>query len=303
MCGAGNEWPEEVIKIRYHSAADDSEQPAMFYKPQTDGPVPLLVALHTWSNGYNQREPQYARWCIEHGWIMIHPHFRGPNTRPEATGSPLVVQDILSAVQYAREVSSVDEQRIYLVGVSGGGYTALQMAGRAPDIWAGVSAWAGISDLAAWYRECLAAKRGYYKHVVASCGGAPGDSDVVDAEYAQRSPLTHLHNATNVPLDIATGIHDGHKGSVPVSHSLLAFNAVARPEDRIAADDVRHFVERRAVPPNLQQTPEALADPDYGKRQVLFRRSSGNVRVTIFEGGHEIIHDAALRWLSRQCRR
>jgi hypothetical protein len=29
---------------------------------------------------------------------------------------------------------------------------------------------------------------------------------------------------------------------------------------------------------------------------------SGNTRVTIFEGGHEIVHQAALNWLAKQRR-
>ena len=44
----------------------------------------------------------------------------------------------------------------------------------------------------------------------------------------QRSPLTHLHRAASLPLDIAAGVHDGHKGSVPIRHSLDAFNVIAK---------------------------------------------------------------------------
>ena len=37
----------------------------------------------------------------------------------------------------------------------------------------------------------------------------------------------------------------------------------------------------------------------YGEKNVLFRRSSEKVRVTIFNGGHEGIPNAALQWLER----
>jgi hypothetical protein len=33
---------------------------------------------------------------------------------------------------------------------------------------------------------------------------------------------------------------------------------------------------------------------------TLFRRSSGNVRVTVFEGGHDSEPSASLEWLTRQ---
>ena len=52
----------------------------------------------------------------------------------------------------------------------------------------------------------------------------------VDAAYASRSMIGRL-SATRppCPLDINTGIHDGHTGSVPVSHAVRGFNAAAGP--------------------------------------------------------------------------
>jgi hypothetical protein len=292
-------WPQEVRQIRYVSSADSTLQPALFYVPKlTKKAVPLLVALHTWSGNYTQKMSiPYAEWCIEKGWVFIHPNFRGPNRKPEATGSELVVADIISAVDYAKDNAGVDPNRIYLAGVSGGGYTALLMAGRAPHIWAGVSAWAPIIDLRAWYFECRKAGRRYADDIVKSCGGTPGASAVVDLEYKKRAPITYLHKVVNLPLDLNAGIKDGHTGSVPVNHSLRAFNLVASEKDRISEDDIKYFVEKAQVPPSLKKE---LADPTYGKKVPLFRRSSGKARVTIFDGGHEIVYEAALTWLSRQ---
>ena len=292
-------WPEGVMDITYPSAADSTQQPALFYAPKTDKPVPLLVGLHTWSGSYHQGSGKsYARWCVKKGWVFIFPNFRGPNKRPEATGSELVVKEILSAVDYAKAHAKVDPKRIYLIGASGGGYTALVMAGRAPEVWAGVSAWVPISDLKAWHGQCKKARRSYYRHVERSCGGPPGKSPEVDLQYKKRSPVTWLARARNVPLDINAGIHDGHSGSVPISHSLRAFNVVADARDRISDDDISFFVEEQAAPPALRKP---IVDPTYGKRRVpLFRRTSDKARVTIFDGGHEIIAGAGLTWLEKQ---
>jgi hypothetical protein len=38
-------------------------------------------------------------------------------------------------------------------------------------------------------------------------------------------------------------------------------------------------------------------DPTYGDKRVLFRRESGAARITLFDGAHEIVHDAAFEWL------
>jgi acetyl esterase/lipase len=292
-------WPEGVKEIKYPSSADSTDQPALFYVPKTDKPVPLLVALHTWSGRYTQGVSiPYAKWCVENKWIFIHPHFRGPNRSPEACGSELVVGDILSAVEYAKNISSVDQNRIYLVGGSGGGYTALVMAGRAPHVWAGVSAWVPISDLKDWYNECRKLKCSHADDIVKSCGGEPGQSQAVDLEYKKRSPVTFLSNAVNVPLDINAGIKDGHhSGGVPINHSLRAFNQVAAEKDRICEEDIQYFVQKILVPEHLKKN---ITDQSYGNKVPLFRRTSGRARVTIFDGGHEMICEAALNWLSKQ---
>jgi len=277
------------------SSADDSQQLAMFYAPTTGEPVPLVVALHTWSGNYEQdTHKAIEEWCVKKGWEYIHPDFRGPNRRPEATGSPMVVQDIISAVDYARTRAKIDTSSIYLVGTSGGGYTALVMAGHHPDMWAGVSAWVPVSDLRAWYDECKMAKRDYFLDIAASCGGAPGDNPAVDKEYKDRSPLTYLANAKNVNLHINAGIYDGHKGSVPISHSLLAFNEVAETADRISLEDITFLVEKAQVPEHLVKP---IDDPDYGEKAPLFRRTSGKATVTIFRGGHTLIPEAAIGWI------
>ena len=276
-------------EIKYQSSADQSEQPAFFYAPVSEKPVPLLVALHTWSGNYKQKyHKAIEQWCIKNGWAYIHPDFRGPNNRPEATGSKLVVADIVSAVEYAKKSTQIDGSAIYLIGTSGGGYTALVMAGHHPEIWAGVSAWVPISDLAVWHAQG--------KHVEAlekSCGGAPGDSPAVDAEYAKRSPITFLSNARGTTLHLHAGIKEK---IVPISHSLLAFNEVAAAKDRISQEDIDYFVKKRKVPPNLQT---AHADSNYGQKPPLFTKKSGNATVTIFDGGHHLVPTAATAWIQQ----
>jgi dienelactone hydrolase len=290
-------WPEQVKEITYLSSGDKSMQPAMFYAPKTDKKVPLLVGLHTWSGNYMQGASKgYARWCIAKGWAFIHPNFRGPNWTPQAMGSELVVKDIISAVKYAEAHADIDKNRIYLVGGSGGGYASLLMAGRAPNIWAGVSVWCPISDLKKWHAQCKKAKRGYYKHIEKACQGIPGQSAQADEECRKRSAVTYLKNAKSLNIDINTGIHDGYKGSVPISHAFDAFNEVCAPEDIVSAEDITFFVEKQAVPEKLKKEGSGKV----AGRDIHFRRTSGNCRITIFEGAHNILHNPSLNWLEQQ---
>jgi poly(3-hydroxybutyrate) depolymerase len=294
-------WPKEIQEINYLSKADNTKQPALFYAPAVRGePRPLLVGLHTWSSDYRQNNSPYGKWCIEKKWNFIHPNFRGPNRRPQATGSELVVKDILSAVEFAKKNGAVDETRIYLVGASGGGYAALLMAGRAPEIWAGVSAWVPILDLAEWHAQTSKRNLKYAREIENSIGGKPTPGSKAAAEAMKRSPVTYLAHAKGVALDINAGINDGHKGSVPISHTLEAFNLLAAEKDRLSAKQISEFTRMAKVPASLEYS--LPTDKTYGPKRVLFRRHSGAARVTIFQGGHEIIPPAALQWLAKQQR-
>ncbi len=295
-----SEWPKGIKEVSIVSSADKSTQPALIFNPGKDEARPLLVALHTWSNDYKQSGSiPYAEWCIDKDWIFIHPNFRGANKKPEATGSPLAMQDIYDAVQFVLNEYSVDTTRIYLVGNSGGGMAALLAASYYPELWTAVSAWSSISDLTAWYEEGVQDSTNYPEMIRLSCMGSPGESEAVDQEYRIRSPLTHLEKAKGVILDINAGIADGHTGSVPVSHSLLAFNKVAEDADHLSEEQISYFVSMGKVPPELISN---INDESYGEKKPLFRRQSGDARVTIFDGGHEIIFEAALNWLNNQRR-
>jgi pimeloyl-ACP methyl ester carboxylesterase len=301
-----NGWPLEVIKAESISTKDQSRQSMLICSAKSQKKRPLLVGLHTWSGNYLQAggETVYARWCLQNDWHFVHPNFRGPNHTPKALGSEFMVQDILDAIDYMKHKHAVDTDRIYLIGVSGGGHAALLMAGRRPEIWAGVSAWCPISDIETWW-NFHAFNQGKYnpgryaKHIEQAIGGRPDSKAKLSQECQRRSPLTYLKNSRRVNLDLNHGIQDGRKGSVPFTHSIEAFNQVALPSQRITETQINQYYSSLKLPPSLQ-----AADPDplYGSHKPLFRRVSGNTRITIFAGGHEILHVAALNWLAKQRR-
>ena len=293
-------WPPEVQPMAFVSPADGTEQKTLFYAPPGDEPIPLLVAFHTWSGDYGQDESPYARWCMARGWAFVHPDLRGPANRPEAAGSDLAFADLRAVIDLARSKRRIDPDRIYAVGVSGGGMMTLLAAARMPEVWAAASAWVPVTDLTVWHAESVARNNKYAGDVEHVCGGPPGASPAVDAAYATRSAVARLAAARPaLPLDINTGIHDGHVGSVPVSHAVRAFNAVAAKADHLPASIIDALVADRAVPAALGAPP---ADPLYASRPVLLRRTSGPARLTVFDGGHEILHEAALTWLEAQRR-
>lgn len=133
------------------------------------------------------------------------------------------------------------------------------------------------------------------------CGGAPGSSREVDEEFWNRSPLSVLQHATDVQLDIAAGVRDGRDGSVPIHHSLRAFNVVAARNQsaEIPIWQMDELWKQGSLPdPPL----ENVNDQQEFYRKILFRRVSGKCRVTIFDGGHEGLPHAACNWLAMQQR-
>lgn len=285
----------QLRTIMYPCPSDRSMQPAQVQFAPEDQPRPLVVALHTWSCSYDADCSDYAEYCEKHGAHLIFPHFRGPNWTPDALGSDLAVADLAAAVNFMLESVPVDPDRIYLVGGSGGGHMALLMAGRVPELWTAVSAWCPISDVAAWHKQCTGTRfSGYAENIEKACGNPPDPE-----ETAYRSPVTYLANAVKLPVDIATGIHDGHQGSVPVSHAMYAFNCLAKPEDRFTDEEIAYVVTHEAPPPHF---PEPEQDPAYGSTKIHIRRQSGNTRITLFEGAHDSLTGIGVAWLMEQRR-
>ncbi len=203
-------------------------------------------------------------------------------------------------MKWAKLEYPVDENRVYLTGSSGGGHMTLQMAARYPDVWTAASAFVPISDMAAWY-EAQKDRDTHYAEMMRACtGGKPGQSETIDREYRERSPLTWLEGAKFVPLDIAAGVRDGHEGSVPIRQTLEAFNVIANAlgEQPVSEQEI---VELSAGPEARLSHPresDQVEDPAFG-RKIYLRRTAGKARVTIFEGGHEGIASAQLDWLAR----
>ncbi len=201
------------------SSLDGAPQPVIIGVPEQPcaTPTPLLVGLHTWSADYHQQTEAFGPLCARYGWLMVLPNFRGPNltSNPQATlagGSLAAQRDIVDAVAYMQAEHDVDDRRIYLIGGSGGGHMSLLMAGKHPDLWAGVSSWCPITSLREWHEQ----GNSYAPHVEAVCGGPPSADEVpagsrrsyVNFEYERRSPRTFITNAANTHVRISHGDKD-----------------------------------------------------------------------------------------------
>lgn len=280
------------------SSTDGSAQRAMFFDSGSSAEKPLLVVLHSWSTDYRQNIGiPYALHAAKKDWVFIHPNFRGPNRNSAAGVSDLVTSDILDAVEYAKRHARVDTNRIYLAGFSGGGLAALAMAGRNPDLWAGVVAWCPIHDLVDWYRENVAhvPRRHYVGNIEAVCGGAPRAGTKAFAECKKRSPSAVLERArqAGVPMYIAAGVRDD---VVYPRHAIAAFNQLAIAADQLA-DDFLPQLQSSTRAASLRSPAGELDPYALAGTPVLASRTSGNTTLVLFDGGHDVVYDAGFAWL------
>ena len=293
----------KLIEISYVCSADNTYQNAYIQKAFGSEPRPLVVALHTWSCDWRDHPDLYGACCRKWNWHYIYPDFRGWNRNSMACGSEFAVQDIVDAVSFMKKIVNVDSDRIFLCGGSGGGYASLLLAGRHPELWTAVSCWCPISDLTKWHAQTAASKdwTRYAREIELVCGGDPETNPYAAREARARSAATYLKNAADIPVDINTGIHDGHQGSVPVSQAIEAYNLLCRPEDVISQADMDFIVKNELIPEHLRnhECENLMYGPEH---PVLMRCVSGNVRLTLFEGAHHILPENSFAWFSRQKR-
>ena len=285
-------WPASFKIVNIRSTADGSIQKARFYATQHNKPMPLIVSLHTWSGDYNQQDP-LAKEVLLRGWNYIHPDFRGPNRRPQACGSKLVLSDIEDAIHYAIHHANVDTTEVHIIGVSGGGYATLLCFMKLNYPVKSFNAWASISNLVNWYWQCRGRGLKYAKDLEGVTTNGHG-FDAADA--VKRSPIFMNFDPgkrKGATLNIYEGIHDGYTGSVPITQSLKFFNHLAKQmypqrKDELLSDSLMLSLVTREINPS----PDTAMT--IGSRKVYLYRKLPHLSLTIFEGTHEMLSNQAL---------
>ena len=206
----------EQQEIYIKSTLDGTLQPSLFYKSTSAQKRPLLVGLHTWSfDRFNQIHNMLPM-AEKYDFNLLLPEFRGANLESnpncgQACGSEFAKRDIKDAIDYLVETDVVDRDNIFLLGLSGGGYMALLMAGMCPQYFKAIGAFVPITDLTKWVKENLK----YAPHVLVCCKN--------EDEMRKRSPIAYLDTIAKANLKIFHGKYDS---VVPVTQSITLFNAI-----------------------------------------------------------------------------
>ena len=295
LCAQGNGTAQNPYELFFadsvRSSMDNAWQKIYYYRSTNTVKQPLVVSLHQWSSGYEELKNSLAEETKQKNWHYIHPDFRGASNNPNAGGSDLAINDIDDAIEWAIQRFNVDASKIYVVGASGGGFATLCAYGRLKHKVASFTAWVPISDLGAWYYESLLRNKKYADNILAITNSSTDKLN--QEEIEKRSPIYHdipKERLKNVPLTILAGVHDGHdKNSVPVSQSLLYYNKLLTEK---GVKDRAAFVSENDMSILLNQQRFPVKDSAFiGSRLILYQKSYQNIRVVIFEGGHEMLNN------------
>jgi hypothetical protein len=281
-------WSDEFKIVEIKSPIDETLQSAYFYKTKSPDPQPLVVSLHTWSNDYTQYD-SINEFSLDKDYNYIHPNFRGVNNTKDACCSELVISDFDASIDFALENANVDTTRIYVIGMSGGGYATLAMFMKSKHKIKKFSSWVPLVDLIQWYDETKILKLKYALEILAC---TQSKDDVLNEEIAkQKSPIfwkTPVDKLNYSTLEIATGIYDGMIGNgvIPITHSINFYNKLLT--DLSVTDSTKYVSDTEKL--TLLEFRKPLgAFGQISGREVILLKETNNIKLTLFEGGHEIL--------------
>jgi pimeloyl-ACP methyl ester carboxylesterase len=284
-------WDKDFSVIKIKSSKDTAIQLAYFYQSKSKTRQPLIISLHTWSGNYTQVDP-LADLIRQKDYNYIHPDFRGANNTPKACCSEWVLSDIDDVINYAIKNADIDTSNIFIIGASGGGYATLSAFMKLKHHVRKYSAWASITDLAAWYQDSKQLHNNYWKDIL-KCAGTP-DGALNTEEANRRSPMyfaTPVKKFNNTRLDIFVGVNDGVTGSVPITQSINFYNKLLQD---MGVKNVQSYVSADEIQQLLQTRKPLGRYGKIGDRDICLQKTYKNVRLTVFDGTHEMLPEFAL---------
>lgn len=280
------------------SSLDGNTQIIYYNRSSVKDPKPLIVQLHSWSYPVDSlRTMEFDAEATSKDYNYIFPNFRGVNNHIKACCSDYVISDIDEAIDWAIENMTVDKTRIYIVGVSGGGYATLAMYMKSRHSIKAFSSWVPISDLEKWHSESVERQNKYASDII-KCTNETDSFNAIKAR--ERSPIywtTPVNKRQNSTLQLFAGIHDGHNGPVPISHSINFYNKLLK--DMGISDSSNYVSAKDFLEMVNHQTFTTSPKLRIGDRPIYYQKQTKHIMLTIFEGGHEMLSKEVLGYIDQ----
>ncbi|NQX60131.1 alpha/beta hydrolase family protein [Paenibacillus qinlingensis] len=190
--------------FRYYASSVTPELRLAINIIKPESPAPILVQLHGWHMSMPQ--PVQREQPGQSPYLIVQVDMRGrafSSGMADCNGLELI--DIYDAVEFVRQEYgdwTVNPERVYIEGGSGGGGNVLAAVAKFPDLFAAATALYGVSDYARWYEQDLI---GEFRDEMDVWIGCPPQDDPL--RYAARSGLA-LGANLHTPLYLTHGDGD-----------------------------------------------------------------------------------------------
>jgi dienelactone hydrolase len=204
--------------------------------------LPMVLLPHGGPHGF------YDRWYFDHdaqflasrGYAVLQVNFRGSGGRGSnfreagfRQWGAKIQDDLVDGVRWAIAQGEVDGARVCAYGISFGGYSALMLAAREPEMFKCAVGYAGVYDLKLFYKEEEALRN---KKIFNFYDKWIGQDK---AELDRISPVTLAEKIT-APVLL---VHGGKDEDAPPEHANLmraALIKAGRPPEWFYAPDEGH---------------------------------------------------------------
>jgi len=233
------------LELISYPTFDGRQIPAWLYRPEAEGKVPVIVAIHGGPEA--QERPLYNplyQYLLNRGIAVLATNIRG-STGYGKTYQRLIqrdwgggdLKDWDHAVRWLREQEWVDADRIGVWGGSYGGFAVLTCVTRLPDYWAAAVDIFGPSNLITFAKAVPPTWRRMMKRFV-------GDPDEDADMLRERSPMTYIENVTT-PLLVIQGAKDPRVVKPESDQLVEKLRSLGREVEYLVFDDEGHGFTKR----------------------------------------------------------
>jgi dipeptidyl aminopeptidase/acylaminoacyl peptidase len=250
---------EELVDAELHrfESFDGESVPAFLFRPETDGPAPVVVEIHGGPEA--QRRPIFMpvlQYLVQNGYAVVQPNVRGSTgfgKRYEHLDDVErrldSVRDLASLHDWLATDGALDASRVVLYGGSYGGYMVLAGLAFHPERWAAGISVVGISSLVT-FLENTSEWRRYYRE--REYGSLEGDRALLH----DVSPLTHVDRVV-APLFLIHGANDPRVPPSEAEQINRELTARGIPCELLVYDDEGHGLQK--LKNRLDAYPKAIA--------------------------------------------
>lgn len=246
---AGSDAPKTYApEFIHYETWDGRKVPAYFFRPEGEGPFPVLVDIH--GGPESQRRLNYSpsgpvlQYLTSLGMAVLSLNVRGSTgygkeySHLDDKGKRLdSVKDVEYAVKWLRERDDVQSDKIAVYGRSYGGFMTLASLVFYPDLWAAGVNMVGIANFVSFLERTGPWRR---KHREAEYGELENDREMLE----RISPLNHIDNI-KVPLMVVHGRRDPRVPLFEAEQVVEAVRKNGQDVELLIFEDEGHAISKR----------------------------------------------------------